>query len=120
MAKATAVPVGEYSAMLESVDAFRSDMLAFMEGYDVIVCPVAAFPALPHGASLEDENAPGLSYAGTYNITGWPAAVVRGGASPDGLPIGVQCVARPWWEDLALAFAQQLEMALGGLQRPPL
>ena len=120
MAKATAVPVGEYSAMLESVDAFRSDMLAFMEGYDVIICPVAAFPALPHGASLEDENAPGLSYAGTYNITGWPAAVVRGGASPDGLPIGVQIVARPWREDVALAVAQRLETALGGWQKPPM
>ena len=120
MAKAEAVSSGEYSAMLERVDAFRSDMLAFMEGYDVIVCPVAAFPALPHGASLEDENAPGMSYTGTYNITGWPAAVVRGGTSPEGLPIGVQIVARPWREDVALAVAQRVETALGGWQKPPM
>jgi len=120
MAKATEVSGGEYSAMLEQVDAFRSDMLSFMENYDVIICPVAAFPALPHEASLEEENVPGLSYTGTYNITGWPAAVIRGGTSPDGLPIGVQVVSRPWREDVALAVSQHLETALGGWQKPPM
>lgn len=120
MAKANPLSVGEYSAMLEKVDTFRSDMLAFMESYDVIICPVAAFPALPHGMSLEDEFTPGMSYTGTYNITGWPAAVVRCGTSPDALPIGVQIVARPWREDVALAVAQYLETALGGWQKPPM
>jgi amidase len=55
-----------------------------------------------------------------YNLTGWPGVVVRGGTSPEGLPIGVQLVARPWREDVALAVAQYLEEALGGWQRPPL
>ena len=58
----------------------------------------------------------GFSYTGAYNLTGWPGAVVRGGTSPEGLPIGVQVVARPWREDVALAVAQQLETALGGWQ----
>ena len=60
------------------------------------------------------------SYTNAYNLTGWPAAVVRGGTSPEGLPIGVQIVARPWREDVALAVAQQLETALGGWQPPAL
>lgn len=120
MAKATAVSVGEYSAMLERVDAFRSDMLSFMQSYDVIICPAAAFPALPHGESMEDEMTRGPGYTATYNITGWPATVVRCGTSPDGLPIGVQVVARPWREDVSLAVAMQLETALGGWQKPPM
>ena len=45
--------------------------------------------------------------------------VVRAGASPEGLPIGVQLVARPWREDVALAAAEYIETALGGWQRPP-
>ena len=114
------VSVGDFTAMLERVDAFRSAMLNFMQGYDVIVCPVAAFPALPHGESLKDENQSGMSYTGTYNITGWPSTVVRCGTSQDGLPIGVQVVARPWREDVSLAVAQYLEGALGGWQRPPI
>jgi len=56
----------------------------------------------------------------SYNLTGWPDAVVRGGTSPEGLPIGVQIVTRPWREDVALAVAQHLEGELGGWQRPPL
>ena len=114
------VPVGEYTAVLEQVDAYRSAMLGFMERYDVIVCPVSAFAALPHGESMTDENRTGIGYTATYNITGWPSTVVRGGTSPDGLPIGVQVVARPWREDVSLAVAQYLEGVLGGWQKPPM
>jgi amidase len=114
------VSVGEYTAVLEKIDSYRSAMLGFMENYDVIVCPVSAFAALPHGESMTDENRSGINYTATYNITGWPSTVVRGGTSPDGLPIGVQVVARPWREDVSLAVAQYLEGALGGWQNPPM
>ena len=114
------VSVGEYTAALERVDAYRSAMLGFMQNYDVIVCPVSAFAALPHGESMTDENRSGINYTATYNITGWPSTVVRGGTSPDGLPIGVQVVARPWREDVSLAVAQYMEGALGGWQKPPM
>ena len=114
------VSVGDFTARLEHVDGFRSAMLGFMQDYDVIICPVAAFAALPHGESLKDENQPGMSYAATYNITGWPSTVIRGGTSPEGLPIGVQAVARPWREDVSLAVAQYLEGVLGGWQKPPI
>ncbi len=56
----------------------------------------------------------------TYNLTGWPAAVVRAGTSSEGLPIGVQVVARPWRDDVALAVAQHIEKVLGGWQPPPI
>ena len=114
------VSVGEYTAVLEKIDSYRSAMLGFMENYDVIVCPVSAFAALPHGESMTDENRSGINYTATYNITGWPSTVVRGGTSPDGLPIGVQVVARPWREDVSLAVAQYLEGVLGGWQNPPI
>ncbi|MCH7786658.1 MAG: amidase, partial [Chloroflexi bacterium] len=78
------------------------------------------FPATEHEGSFDESRRNGFTYSGAYNVTGWPGAVVRGGTSPEGLPIGVQVVARPWREDVALALAQQLETALGGWQRPPL
>ena len=107
--------VGDFTALLEEVDRCRSAMLTFLQPYDMILCPVCAFPAPPHGTTLSL-----ISYTDVYNLTGWPGAVVRGGTSPEGLPIGVQIVARPWREDVALAVAQYLEAALGGWQRPPL
>jgi amidase len=93
-------------------------MISFLEKYDLIICPVNAYPAMPHGTT--SDRSAGFSYTRIYNLTGWPAAVVRGGTSPEGLPIGVQIVARPWREDVALAVAQQIETALGGWQRPPI
>lgn len=112
--------VAEYTAVLEDVDRFRSEMLVFMQHYDVILCPVCAFPAPPHGTTFTEEMWKGFSYTGAYNLTGWPGAVVRAGSSPEGLPIGVQIVAQPWREDVALAVARHLEAALGGWQRPTL
>jgi amidase len=118
--EAEPLEVGDFTALLEEVDAYRSEMLSFFQHYDVILCPVCAFPAPLHGTTMEPEMRLGFSYTGAYNLTGWPGVVVRGGTSPEGLPIGVQVVARPWREDVALAVAQQLETVLGGWRRPSL
>lgn len=112
-------PAG-FGALISEWDMFCGAMLRFLKKYDVIICPVAAFPAQPHGFILEEGKDPGFSYTFTYNLTGWPAVVVRGGTSPEGLPIGVQVVARPWREDVALAVARHIEIASGGWQPPPL
>lgn len=113
-----ALPSAEFTALLTELDRVRSAMLSFLANYDLIICPVNAFPAMPHGAV--SARGDGYTYTRIYNLTGWPTATVRGGTSPEGLPIGVQIVARPWREDVALAVAQHLETALGGWQRPPL
>jgi amidase len=75
-------------------------------------------PAILHGES----NAAwfGDTYSDIHNLTGWPATVVRGGTSNEGLPIGVQVVARAWREDVSLAAARIVEAASGGWQRPPI
>lgn len=107
-------------AILERWDHFRSTMLSFLERYDIILCPVNPYPALPHGATLDDKIYDSFSYTRTYNLTGWPSAVVRGGTSLEGLPIGVQVVGRPWHEDTVLAVAHYIEKTGGGWQPPPL
>ena len=108
----------EFGSLLVRLDEYRARMLRFMEHRDVILCPVNSGPAMAHGTSLERLS--GISYTIQFNHTNWPAAVVRGGTSDDGLPIGVQVAAGPWREDLALAVAQHLETAMGGWQRPPI
>ena len=120
MEEAEPMEVGDYTALLEQLDRFRSEMLGFMRDYDAILCPTCAYPALEHGGSQQEEMRGGFSYSSVYNQTGWPGVVVRGGTSPEGLPIGVQVVARPWREDVALAVAQQIETVSGGWQRPNL
>ena len=117
--EAEPITTSEFTKALEDLDQYRSDMLRFIGDYDVIISPVTAQPAQPHGASFEDRNRHAF-YTGPYNLTGWPGAVVRCGTSSEGLPIGVQVIARPWREDVSLTVAAFLESALGGWQKPPL
>jgi amidase len=112
------VDSGEITRLIEVRDRFSSDMLAFMQDYDVMVTPVAGFTAPLFGETEDDAHFPGYSYTQVYNLCGLPAVVVRCGASPDGLPIGVQIAARPWREDMALAVAAHLETIFGGWLPP--
>jgi amidase len=108
----------EFGRRLREMDVFRSQMLGFMANYDVIICPTSAHVAIEH--DTERDHIDGFSYTASYNLTGWPAVVVRAGTSPEGLPIGVQIVANPWREDVALKVAQVVEQAFGGWQKPHL
>ncbi len=96
-------------------DRFRRALIGFMANYDVILTPVAERPATPHGS-----DGGWIPYTLPYSLTGYPAVVVRGGTSAEGLPIGVQVVAQPWRDDVALATAFALEQALSGWQPPGL
>ncbi|MBI3090993.1 MAG: amidase [Candidatus Tectomicrobia bacterium] len=115
-----AVSGAKFGDLCVELSRFRSDMLSFMRDYDLLLCPVNAYPALPHGVTWGGEEFRAFTYTAAYNLVGWPGVVVRGGTSPEGLPLGVQVVARPWREDVALAVALRLEAELGGWQPPPL
>jgi amidase len=93
-------------------DDFRTQMLQFMVRYDAILCPVS------HGAAppFRERDPRRFDYTVPFNLTGYPAAVVRVATGAGGLPIGVQIAARPWREDVALALAQLLETEFGGWQ----
>jgi amidase len=116
----TAVSGDDLSALVEHADLVRSALLRWFQAADLILCPAMPQPAIRHGES----TAPwfGDTYSDVHNLTGWPAVVVRGGTSSDDppLPIGVQLVARPWREDVALAAARVVEATSGGWQSPPL
>ncbi|MBX9733599.1 MAG: amidase, partial [Chitinophagaceae bacterium] len=106
-------PSSEYSILVEKVDNYRSLMLSFWSKYDVLICPVNAMPAPLSNAESELNVATYFSYTIAFNMTGWPSAVIRGGTSTEGLPIGIQIVAPPWREDICLSVAKFLESKLG-------
>jgi amidase len=108
----------EFGRRIREMDRFRSHMLQFMADYDVMICPANANVAVP--SETVREHFEGYSYTATHNLTGWPGTVVRAGTSPEGLPIGVQILAKPWREDITLAVAQFVESTFGGWQPLPL
>ena len=96
---------------------YQSSMLSFFNNYDVLLCPVNASTAVPHGSSPEID---GYSYTAAYNLTGWPGLVVRAGTDAGGLPIGVQILARPFREDHCIAVGWAIEAMLGEMPGPSL
>ena len=114
----TPPPGNVLSDLMLELDLVRARMLAFMRDFDAIVCPVSPWCAPEHGFEPEERYV-AWSHAMAYNLTGWPGVVVRAGTSSEGLPIGVQVVARPWREDVAFALARHIESALGGYRPPP-
>jgi amidase len=87
---------------------------------------VAAIPAFRHderswtvdGQAVTYLDA--MSYTQWFNILGNPVVVLPVGRSPEGLPIGVQVVGRPYEEEVALAVASAIESRCGGYAPPPL
>ena len=97
-------------------ERLRRSFISFMERYDLLLTPVSNRPAGPHGAPEELD----FVYTLPYSLTGYPCVVVRAGTSPEDLPIGVQIIARPWRDDVALAAARHIEAALDGWRPPPI
>jgi len=107
-------------------DVIRMEIFFQMREYHVLLCPVAAIPAFRHGERSWNidgqivEYLDAWSYTEWFNLLGTPAAAVPFGRSKEGLPIGVQIVARPWEEELVLAVAAELETQRGAWQAPEL
>jgi Asp-tRNA(Asn)/Glu-tRNA(Gln) amidotransferase A subunit family amidase len=107
-------------------DALRVEFLAQICECPILLCPAAAIPAFRHGErswNVEGKKVEYLdawSYAEWFNLLGNPAAVVPVSHSPEGLPIGVQIVGRPWEEEQVLAVAAAMESKRGPWEPPPI
>jgi amidase len=107
-------------------DALRAQFFAQMRHYPIHLCPTAAVPAFRHGERswiIDGQSVHYLdawSYAEFFNLLGNPAAVVPVGRSPEGLPIGVQIVGRPWEEEQVLGVAAVVEKECGAWRVPPI
>ena len=91
---------------------------------------VLALPTIPHGP-LPTGSMSGLRtlalagrvtpFTAPWNVTGQPALSLPSGRTSEGVPVGVQLVARPGEDALLLRLAAQLERVLDWpADRPPL
>jgi len=115
----------EFEAQMRRLFTLRAAIRAHIAPYDIVVCPVAPGAAPLHNqAPAEGEGAKAegyswLNYASTYSVAGLPVAVVPAGEE-QGLPLGVQIVANPFRDDVALIAARRVESSLGGFRPAPL
>jgi amidase len=118
--KAIARPVPSFSDLVlgwAGRDQMKLTLLAQMERFPILLSPVCSTPAFRHGERAWEvdgrrvEYLESFSYCELCNVLGLPAAVVPAGISPEGLPIGVQIIGRPFEEELVLAVAEIIESA---------
>jgi Asp-tRNA(Asn)/Glu-tRNA(Gln) amidotransferase A subunit family amidase len=101
------------------LDLLRAKTLEEMRRYPVLLCPVASIPAFWHGERTWSVEGRMVEYLDAWRHTQWfnalaaPAAVVPVGCSPEGLPIGVQIVARPFEDETALGIAAIVDASFG-------
>lgn len=104
-------------------DLALADILRQMEEVPILLSPVSSAPAFRHGEGAfegEHDYRKTMRHCQWLNLTGFPSAVVPVGMSPEGLPIGVQIIGRPYEEELVLEIAARLERARGTFPSPPL
>ena len=129
----------EYGRRLTAVDLLRALRLcntitrgvgAFFRSYDVLVTPTVATPPPPLGYLNQNDKSLDprgwlnklfalIPFTPLFNVTGQPAISLPLRQSSEGLPIGVQLVARYGDEATLLRLAAQLEETLPWADRHP-
>jgi Asp-tRNA(Asn)/Glu-tRNA(Gln) amidotransferase A subunit family amidase len=104
-------------------DKLRWDIVRQMEDVRILLSPVSAGPAFRHGEGNwrtgEKENyRDTMRYSQWLNLAGLPGVAVPLGISPEGLPIGMQVIGRPYEEELLLAVAEAIERGSGPWRGP--
>jgi Asp-tRNA(Asn)/Glu-tRNA(Gln) amidotransferase A subunit family amidase len=95
---------------------YREQMLRLFQSVDAILAPATPFPAPRIGQQtmrLDGQEVPLRPNIGIFtqpiSFIGLPVVAVPVPLAP--LPIGVQVIAAPWREDIALRIAHALESA---------
>ena len=97
----------------------QAKLLEELKEFPVLISPVCSVPAFKHGErewqidGQKVEYLDAMRYTQWWNLLGAPAAVVPVGNSPEGLPIGVQIMARPYEDELVLEIAAVIDAAFG-------
>ena len=108
----------EYQQAAQARQLWIDELEEAMQHVDALVTPTVRFPA--YTLAVEATSPPD-SGANTYpfSLAGYPAISVPCGFTSDGLPIGLQLVAKPFDETALLRIAQEYQQASEWSQYQP-
>ena len=115
---------GYYDAYYLRAQKVRQKIADEMNGVfgqvDLLLTPSAPSAAFPLGSKSDDPIEMYLNdvFTVTANLTGMPGISVPAGTDGQGLPLGLQLLARPMDEETMFAGARVLEDAAGWTKRP--
>ena len=102
-----ACPAPEYAECKAHQRHVRCTAHEWFDGMDVLLTPATTSPA-PDMATTGDP-----AFNSPWSFTGMPTVSIPAGSSPDGLPLSIQLVGRPYGERALFAAAVWCETALG-------
>ena len=110
----------EYILARRTQTRLRRQFEGFFNGVDLLLTPATPVPApLIAGPDAIEQARLLTRFTAPFNLTGLPALVLPCGFTTDGLPIGLQLVARPWAEARLLQAAYAYEQATEWHLREP-
>ena len=105
----------------------RAEFIEAFKTVDVFICPTLPFTATPMGATTvvidngieEDMLSAIMQFTGVASLTGLPALNVPCGFDPDGMPMGMQIIGRPFDEATLFRVGHAFQQATGFHRRAP-
>jgi aspartyl-tRNA(Asn)/glutamyl-tRNA(Gln) amidotransferase subunit A len=116
-----AVPMTDYAMWKRQQAELRRGLELFFDDVDLLVTPTTRIVA-PRFDSFGDAVVMAqdlTAFTVPFNLTGFPAISLPCGFTREGLPIGLQLVARPWREALLLQAAHQYQLLTDWHRRRP-
>jgi aspartyl-tRNA(Asn)/glutamyl-tRNA(Gln) amidotransferase subunit A len=107
-----AVSENEAAAAAALRDAYRAEMLALLEPYDLLLTPTLAFVAPPADVNESAVRESVIQFTIPFNALGWPALALPCGPAELGLPASLQLVGRAGDDGLVLGAGLAAEAAL--------
>ena len=113
-------PSTEYSLARRTQAEMSHRFVQFFEQYDFLLLPTTPIPAPLIVGNDAVEQAQRLTrFTAPFNLTGLPAISIPCGFSKEGLPIGLQIIAKAWNEAGVIRAAQAYEHQTNwGMRRP--
>lgn len=106
-----------YLMALERRDEVMRAWEEFFADWDVLILPAGANTAERHGEEL---NEPSQEYPYSLSaVSGCPMVVIPAGVDSQGLPFGLQILARRWDDERLLEIAELVSGLTGGFRPPP-
>lgn len=110
--------IGSQIKLQDYIQARRQQILlhrqfeSFFDAYDLLLMPTTAVAApLIEGPTALEQARLLTRYTAPFNSTGLPALSIPCGFTQNGLPVGLQLIARPWYEANLLRAAYAYEDA---------
>ncbi len=107
-----AIDEADYRAGLRARELYAEQVLAAMEGLDLLVTPTLRLVAPPAAGDELALRESLVLMTFPFNALGWPALALPCGAAEEGLPASVQLIGRTGDDGLVLAVGEALERAL--------